>query len=268
MTNVRNFADNLINQKRIESSDTRSLHQTEQTSGDVEIRNKLTLSMVIKNESERYLSRVLSEHKQYIDEAVIIDDGSKDRSAEMCQDILHGIPLHLVRNDVSRFSNESVLRKQQWHETIRTEPEWILNLDADEMFESRFKDEVRALIRNDHIDVYCFRLYDFWNEDHYREDRYWCAHLTYRPFLVRYRSNFTYTWRETPQHCGRFPANLFMQPSAISSLRLKHFGWANERDRVKKYQRYLELDPGGTYGWAEQYESILDKNPRLIKWEE
>ncbi|GAA0373731.1 glycosyltransferase [Caldalkalibacillus horti] len=232
------------------------------------VKNRLTLSMVIKNEADRYLTETLREVREYIDAAVIIDDGSEDQSVEIVKDILRGIPLHLVQNDVSKFSNEIILRKQQWEETIKTDPQWILNLDADECFEKKFKYEVKRLMDDPNFDVYCFRLYDFWKEGYYRDDQYWSAHLTYRPFLVRYKENYAYKWKETPVHCGRFPANIFQLPTATSELRLKHYGWMRQVDREKKYTRYMLQDPGGKYGWPEQYRSILDDNPNLVKWEE
>ncbi|MBJ9993539.1 glycosyltransferase [Paenibacillus sp. S28] len=227
---------------------------------------KLTLTMVLKNEGNRYLRQVLEEHRKYIDEAVIIDDGSEDNTVDICLDTLQGIPVRIVRNDISKFNNEVNLRKQQWEETIKAEPEWVLNLDADEIFESRFSGEVHAMLQQREVDVFCFRLYDFWNQSHYREDHLWRSHFTYRPFLIRYRPDFVYHWRETPQHCGRFPENIFELPHRLSDLRLKHFGWARSEYRLEKYQRYMLLDPEAKYGWMEQYLSILDQNPNLIPW--
>jgi glycosyltransferase involved in cell wall biosynthesis len=233
-----------------------------------EQRPKLVLSMIMRNEADRYLERALLEHRQYIDAAVIIDDGSTDDSVLLCERILQGVDLHIIRNPISRFSNEVELRKQQWRETIALEPEWILNLDADEFFENRFKTEVQRLINNQDADLYYFRLYDFWNETHYREDQYWQAHSIYRPFLLRYQKDFIAEWQDTPQHCGRFPKNIASLSYAFSDLRLKHMGWSNPMDRLAKYERYLKLDPEARWGSQKQYDSILDPNPNLVEWKE
>ncbi|MGX9132924.1 glycosyltransferase [Rummeliibacillus sp. JY-2-4R] len=229
---------------------------------------KLTLSMIVKNESGRFLKQVLKSHLNYIDEAVIIDDASTDDTVEICLEILKDIPVRLVRNKKSKFANEVSLRRQQWEETISTNPDWIINLDADEIFEDSFAKEVQQLLEQDDFDVYSFRLYDFWNSTHYREDEFWQAHQIYRPFLVRYRKEVNYTWNEVPLHCGRFPENIFELPNSISDLRIKHLGWINSEERLAKFKRYQALDPESKYGNIQQYLSIMDENPKLIPWEE
>ena len=229
--------------------------------------NKITLSMIVKNEEGRYLKQMLNSLKEHIDEAVIIDDGSSDNTINICREILKDIPLHIIQNEKSMFGCEVELRKKQWSETIKTNPDWILNLDADEILEEGFWDDAQKLIDDKNYDFYCFRLYDMWNETYYREDKYWNSHSIYRPFLMRYQSNFSYTWNETPQHCGRFPINTTFFPKATSEFRVKHLGWATEKDRIEKYKRYALLDPDAIYGIREQYDSIMDTNPNLIKWE-
>lgn len=234
----------------------------------VVIQSKVTLSMCVKNEANRYLREVLEEAKHYIDEAVFIDDASTDDTVTVIKEVLAGIPMCIITNTASKFNNEISLRTQQWNETISTNPEWILILDADEMFEQSMRHEIINLTQQSTIDVWCFRLYDFWNMTHYRDDQFWRAHNYYRPFLIRYKKDFKYIWHETPQHCGRMPKNVGSLPCGYSAMRLKHYGWAKKEDQIAKYERYMQLDPGGRYGWQAQYDSILDPNPHLVEWKE
>ncbi|MFP7255726.1 glycosyltransferase [Terribacillus goriensis] len=232
--------------------------------------NTLTLSMIVKNESGRYLERSLRSSLPAVEQAVIIDDHSTDNTAAICRKLCreYDVPLTLIENPQSGFNNEIELRKQQWQATIAAEPDWILNLDADEVLDDVFLKEKDQLLNQADLDLYSFRLFDFWDEERYREDQYWQAHLFYRPFLLRYQPVFPYEWRETPVHCGRFPENIFQLPNGISSVRIKHFGWARAEDRIRKYERYRQQDPEAIYGQKAQYESILDPDPKLIKWKE
>jgi glycosyltransferase involved in cell wall biosynthesis len=228
----------------------------------------VTLSMCVRNEASRYLRAVLEDARHYIDAAVIIDDASTDDTVAVCRELLNTIPLRLVCNQESKFHHESDLRTQQWQETIATNPDWILVLDADEIFEDAFKQELPAMLARADVDVYYFRLFDMWNDTHYRQDPYWDAHCYYRPFLVRYKKDKDYKWQDKMLHCGRFPATIQQCAYACSPIRLKHYGWSRAEDRKTKYLRYKELDPDGIYGIKEQYESILDEHPTLLAWRE
>lgn len=230
--------------------------------------NRLTLSMIVKNEENRFLEDMLRSARDYISDAIIIDDNSSDRTVEICRSLLSSVPLKIIENKESTFQNEWKLRTQQWRETIAIDPDWIIFLDADEIFEDKFKYGVKELMKNDVYDVYLFRLYDFWNSDYYRDDDLWCAHRYYRPFMMRYKKDAVYTFSELNQHCGRMPNNIFDFENIRCSYRLKHFGWARESDRIQKFNRYMKLDPQGIYGSLRQYNSILDPNPNLVKWNE
>lgn len=231
--------------------------------------NKITAAMQIRNEADRYLQEVLEHLSLYVDEIVIVDDNSTDASLDICKKIEKVVRISELKENM--FENEIDLRKHLFEEVRKTKPDWILFLDADEMLEDRALYELRPLIEQDQYDWVGFRLFDFWGcRTHYRDDQYWKAHRYYDPLLIRYIEGFPEVWREQPVHTGRFPLSYYYGlPGTVSSLRVKHYGWAGDEDeRKRKYLRYMKTDPDGVYGSLQQYQSILDPSPNLVKWEE
>ncbi|HBV85550.1 MAG TPA: glycosyl transferase [Desulfosporosinus sp.] len=245
------------------------LDQSQVNSKQRIIPGRITLGMLVHNESGRYLERVLKQATEYIDHAVLLDDASEDNTIQLCQEILQEIPLTLLSNEEPQFYNEILLRKQLWEMAVSTHSEWIIILDADEMFEEDGPKQLRELLEySSDIDYVSFRLFDLWTENYYREDSLWQAHKWYRPFIVRNIPDFQAKWQETPQHCGRFPMNITDLRGSTSPLRIKHLGWVRPQDRLAKYYRYKKLDPNGTYGNLEHYRSILDPTPHLVQWKQ
>lgn len=224
----------------------------------------ITLSMVVRNEADRYLERALLQHRDYIDAAVIINDASDDNTVKIIERCLQGVPLKIVRNRQQIFQNEIELRSQQWKETISTHPDWILNLDADEIIEDGCAHLLRVVAKQTIFRYVGFSLYDMWDENHYRDDDLWAAHKRSWGFMFRYTPFFDYEWENKAQHCGRYPRNLDFFGQGHCDIRIQHMGWARESDRVAKYKRYLELDPESKFGSMAQYQSILDATPNLI----
>jgi hypothetical protein len=123
---------------------------------------KVTLSMVVRNEADRYLSMMLQHVLPLIDEAVIIDDGSTDGTVQMIHEILRD--KHVIHQlDHSLFSNEHELRRLQWEKTLASNPDWILNLDADEILEPQAGKPSSRICRRPR-DPLGFRLFDFWSD--------------------------------------------------------------------------------------------------------
>ncbi|HHW13640.1 MAG TPA: glycosyl transferase, partial [Firmicutes bacterium] len=197
--------------------------------------NRITLMMLVRNEAGRYLARVLDQARRFVDSAVILDDASTDDTVRVCQEVLAGVPLTLVSNPEPGFADEAALRRQLWDLAVATNPDWLLALDADELFEESAPFELPLLAADPLAEAYAFRLYDMWDEGHYREDAFWNAHHRLWTLLVRYLPGFPYRWRETPLHCGRLPCNLNELRVVPSPLRVKHLGWIRPADRLAKY---------------------------------
>lgn len=121
--------------------------------------NRLTAMMQVRNESGRHLERVLEELSDFVDDIVIVDDGSTDGTARLCNSFTK--VSKLVTLESSLFSREWVLRQTLWDLAVSTGPDWLLSVDADEFYEEEAKREMRRLIDQDVYDWVAFRLYDF-----------------------------------------------------------------------------------------------------------
>lgn len=230
--------------------------------------NRLTAMMQVRNEADRYLPMVLSELSEFVDDIVIVDDASTDKTPEVCRSFRKVRKLVVLTE--SLFGREWELRALLWRVAVAEEPDWLLAVDADEVYEDRAKEAVRTLIDQDRFDWVGFRIFDFWGgTTHYREDEHWNLHLRHTVTLVRYLPGYHYFFPPMDLHAPRIPLSYAALPGIRTELRVKHFGWAeSEEQRRRKYERYLALDPEGKWGRLEQYRSILDPNPRLLPWKE
>ncbi|WP_027087247.1 tetratricopeptide repeat-containing glycosyltransferase family 2 protein [Cohnella panacarvi] len=94
--------------------------------------NLVSLCMIVKNE-EAFLDRCLKSMEKYVDEIVIVDTGSTDRTKEIARRFTDKIYDFAWINDFSAARNESLK-----HATGK----WILVMDADEYME---ENDIRGL---------------------------------------------------------------------------------------------------------------------------
>jgi glycosyltransferase involved in cell wall biosynthesis len=138
------------------------------------------------------------------------------------------------------------------------------------IFPDYTKAAMRELINQDEYDTVSFRMYDFWDSvTHYREDEWWNLHQRQTMTLARYLPGYHYAYPKRAHHAPRLPFTYSALPGHDTDLRIKHFGWAgSSEERQAKYDRYMKLDPLGQWGSLAHYASILDPNPKLIRWQE
>ena len=234
------------------------------------IRDKhhLTLMMMVRNEGDRYLEQQLKLLRDHIDYAVFLDNNSSDNTVDAIKRTLDGhVDYKIIHNDTSGFDNESKSRSRLWGEVVKTNPDWILALDADEIPEKKLLDKLPELMENKAVDIYAFKVYDMWREGFYREDELWKP--SYWTLMIRYQPKFKYKYQRKKIHCDRLPYNAVTTLTVCNyPLKVQHLGWLRDEDKKKKYDRYMSLDSEDKFGSMEQYKSILDKEPNLVRFKE
>jgi len=228
--------------------------------------SKLTCMMLVKNEADRYLKAVLDDVSRYADEIVILDDNSTDDTFDLCKSYDKVVSLERVKG-TSFEENEAAPRYQLFQQTLKTNPEWIISLDADEMMEPRFAQNVQKLLKGaGAYKWYSIEFYHFWgNLRQYRVDKLWRPSRGPRIFKVEL--GIKYEWLDQKLHCGSVPRNITQYPGGFSGYRVKHFGYADGMERTrKKYEWYIAKDPNSEMCPRSHYDSMLDKNPVLEEW--
>jgi len=109
---------------------------------------RLSLCMIVRDE-ERCLARCLESVRGVVDEAVVVDTGSRDASPDIARS-LGALLRHLPWDGDFAAARNEALR----HAT----GDWVLVLDADEELEATSREAVRRLITSAGVDGYQVRV--------------------------------------------------------------------------------------------------------------
>ncbi len=230
----------------------------------------LVASMIVSDETDRYLRIVLDHLLEFCDSVRILDDGSTDGFQE--PDWYGDDRVQVTRTNQSLFfEHEGRARQALWEWTLEAEPSHVITIDADEVVSDGHA--VREACERGRIQVAALRLIEIWSATRAgmmaREDGGWKRKNVPFVFAVPARMN-SYQWRvrDSASACPR-------EPKAVAAMRnrarqpiadLLHLGWANVADRQARYSRYADR---GNFGHQSAHiKSILfpDEKCELVPY--
>ena len=111
---------------------------------------RISLCMILKNE-EKFLPGCLGSVKGLVDEIIVVDTGSTDRTMEIAREYGAKIYEHPWQNDFSYHRNQSI---------NYATGNWILIIDADEELDSSEHGLIRSAILRKDVDALSFVVYN------------------------------------------------------------------------------------------------------------
>lgn len=201
---------------------------------------RLVTALLVKDEADKYLERVLKRCLEFSDEVIMVDDGSTDGSDRMAW----RLGCNVKRRSVDgMWGNEAPARAELWdHATRAAGDGWVLICDADMILHG----DPRPLTLSRQCNSWSWPLFDIWTEDErmFRHDGYWQGHAYARPWMFRPRMMDCSPpiWPDRGIHTGHCPQNSKLLTCVSHNLQVYwiHLAYSRLPDRLNKHRKYLE----------------------------
>lgn len=185
--------------------------------------------MIVKNE-ENCIARCLNSVKNIVDEIIIVDTGSTDRTMEIC---------HEFDATIHRFQWNGSFADARNYGIERATGDWILWLDADEELDPHDATQIKNHLLQDEFDILTLRLINFYGDTADMDKVSEIAH--HRLFRNGMGIKFVNKIHEVLQA----PGELHLTENGrigFLNLKLYHYGYLNNVvDQKDKHKRNLEM---------------------------
>ena len=214
------------------------------------MKDKIVVMYRLKNE-ERWITKSIESILDICSEIVILDDGSTDKTVEICSKYDKVVDIHQQKDlpfDETRDRN--LLLKL----ALKRNPDIILSLDGDERF-MPFSKEIlfeELYVLYPHSFVFEFQTLSLWDKpNQIRYDGFYSKAWAKRLFRLKKSRSDYLRMNETQYggntHCSSVPENIpgFNTPIR-SNVKIFHYGSVDKSIRERKYNFVSKIDPGNT----------------------
>ena len=199
----------------------------------------ISLCMIAKNE-EKWLEQCLNSVKDIVDEIIVVDTGSTDRTKEIAKKFNAKIFDFKWVDDFSAARNESIRHATK---------DWILVLDADEVLDEEGLKAIKELVNDKENDAFLFlqknytnghSIAGFVNEEHKTNGKTYAG--WYGSFIARlFRNKKGYEFQGTVHELVEPSIEEKNGKVAAANVQIHHYGNSDPDAVRKKRQMYLEI---------------------------
>lgn len=190
----------------------------------------ISAAIVALNEAEK-LESCLNSIKDFADEIVVVDLGSKDETEKVCEKYGAKIYHHRLVPYVEKVRDFSI---------SKTSNEWVLVLDPDEQITDNLKNELKSVFEsNEYSAVNIPRKNIFFGG--------WIAHTNWWPDKhVRFFKKGIVSWSEI--HVYPTVEGKILELPAKEELAIIHHGYNSISEFIDRQNRYARVEGDQLYG--------------------
>jgi glycosyltransferase involved in cell wall biosynthesis len=212
---------------------------------------KLVAMLRVKNQILT-INDCLTKLSDIVDEIVIVDNSSTDGTLQEYKKF----PKIVTVKKTKRFheGRDKILA----HDLAKKRnPDWIIWVDGDEIFESNTtRDDFLKYLNNPKINLVKFRMYNFWfSKKRFRVDGFWQRYNS-QPQRQMWRNTSNAYFRNLKFHNGGIMG--IKSGTITSHIRIKHYGFIHKKQIRTKYKTYnkLKTDPMSKKTYSFSFENM------------
>ncbi|QSZ27972.1 glycosyltransferase [Aceticella autotrophica] len=186
----------------------------------------LSLCLITKDE-EKNIARCINSVKDIVDEIVVVDTGSKDKTVEIAESFGAKVIHAKWEDDFSKARNIAIENATS---------DWILFLDADEEIAKEDIDKIKPLLNDDSIEAYLLKFINYGGNTIGNATSE--VHHNFRLFRNNGKIKYIYPVHENLRNVIENRVPLYK----VSDIKILHYGYLSEtRAEKNKTERYIRL---------------------------
>jgi glycosyltransferase involved in cell wall biosynthesis len=198
--------------------------------------------------------------RRFADVVVGLDDGSSDGTAEVLErDPLVGVLLRNPQREGSSRWDDSANRQRLLEAAAELEPDWVIQLDADERIDAQDAAALRRFVEHEarRGEAYGFRVFRMVGPDIYDRADLWVYRLfPFEPGQLMPRARL---------HFVPIPTSIPRERWQKTTFRIQHFSSVSEERRAMRLAKYLEADPRREF--QGDYSALLEPPGPPRRWQ-
>lgn len=187
-----------------------------------------TLSLcIITKDEEKNIPRCINSVKDIVDEIVVVDTGSKDRTVEIAESLGAKVIHEKWQDDFSKARNTAIEHAKS---------DWILFLDGDEEVKKEDVAKILPLLNDDTVEAYIFKFINYSGSN--ASDDLAQIHYNFKLFRNNGKLKYVYPIHENLKNVADGSEPIFKK----ADVTILHYGYLSEiRIEKNKTQRYIKM---------------------------